>query len=285
MPQQYHQAEQSSIVRPEVLRHRADVIIVDKVMNSAVVLLDHMGSDDSIVDAARISVTGSNKRSETRALIRYLMRHKHTSPFEMVEFKFRIKVPIFVARQWLRHRTASVNEVSGRYSVMPSEFYLPELYHAQSSTNHQGSLNEVVEMSNLKQKASCDLAFHVYDELLRKGVAREEARMHLPLSTMTEFIWKIDLHNLLHFLHLRMSDHAQPEIQRPARLIWDLIEPIVPLTCEAFKDFVIDAVTLSGPELRGEVSGQGELREYKEKLALLQMHGLCDDSRLNKSGV
>jgi thymidylate synthase (FAD) len=162
--------------------------------------------------------------------------------------------------------------MSGRYSVLPSEYYVPEVYHQQSQTNHQGSdaRLDVSEFTRLKQKASCDLAFHAYEELISKGISREEARIHLPLGTMTEFIWKIDLHNLLHFLHLRMDSHAQPEIQEPARQIWELIQPIVPLTCEAFKDFVIDAVTLSGPELRGEVSGQGELREYKEKLSKLQ---------------
>ena len=238
---------------------------------SLVTLLDHMGDDQAVVDAARISITGSTKKSETRALIRYLIRHKHTSPFEMVEFKFHVKVPIFVARQWLRHRMASVNEMSGRYSVLPSEYYVPEVYHQQSQTNHQGSdaRMDVGEFTRLKQKASCDLAFHTYEELIAKGVSREEARIHLPLGTMTEFIWKIDLHNLLHFLHLRMDSHAQPEIQEPARQIWELIQPIVPLTCEAFKDFVIDAIVLSGPEIRGEVSGQGELREYKEKLSKL----------------
>lgn len=239
---------------------------------SQVTLLDHMGDDQAIVDAARISVTGASKKSETRALIRYLMRHKHTSPFEMVEFKFHVKVPIFVARQWLRHRTASVNEISGRYSVLPSEYYLPEEYHAQSSTNHQGSGAALV-LDSTEQTASCDQAFDVYETLIGQGVSREEARIHLPLGTMTEFIWKQNLHNLLHFLRLRMDSHAQPEIQDPARQIWKLIEPIVPLACEAFKDFVIDAVTLSGPEVRGEVTGKGEVREYQEKLELLSKYG------------
>ena len=243
---------------------------------SHVTLVDHMGDDQAIVDAARISVTGASKKSETRALIRYLMRHKHTSPFEMVEFKFHVKVPIFVARQWLRHRMASVNEISGRYSVLPSEYYIPEMYHQQSQTNHQGSdaLLNASELTRLKQKASCDLAFHTYEELIAKGVSREEARIHLPLGTMTEFIWKIDLHNLLHFLRLRMDSHAQPEIQEPARQIWEIIQPIVPLACEAFKDFVIDAVTLTGPELRGEVTGKGELHEYQEKLKILSKNGI-----------
>lgn len=232
---------------------------------SRVTLIDHMGDDQAIVDAARISVTGASKKSETRALIRYLMRHKHTSPFEMVEFKFHVRVPIFVARQWLRHRMASVNEMSGRYSVLPSEFYIPQEYHEQSATNHQGS-GAVIDTDNAEQKESCEHAFRVYENMISDGVAREEARIHLPLGTMTEFIWKIDLHNLLHFLRLRMDSHAQPEIQEPARQIWDLIQPIVPMACEAFKDFVIDAVTFSGPELRGEVTGKGELREYQEKI-------------------
>jgi len=238
-----------------------------------VTLLDHMGDDQAIVDAARISVTGASKKSETRALIRYLMRHKHTSPFEMVEFKFHVRVPIFVARQWIRHRTASVNEISGRYSVLPSEFYVPEEYHAQSSTNHQGS-GAVIDTDNIEQKESCNQAFRVYENMISDGVSREEARIHLPLGTMTEFIWKQNLHNLLHFLRLRMDSHAQPEIQEPARQIWNLIQPIVPLACEAFKDFVIDAVTLSGPEVRGEVTGKGEVREYEEKMELLGRHGI-----------
>jgi thymidylate synthase (FAD) len=237
-----------------------------------VTLLDHMGDDQAIVDAARISVTGASKKSETRALIRYLMRHKHTSPFEMVEFKFHVKVPIFVARQWLRHRTASVNEISGRYSVLPSEFYVPEEYHDQSSTNHQGSGSHI-DVDSSEQTASCNQAFGVYERLIEQGVAREEARVHLPLGTMTEFIWKQNLHNLLHFLRLRMDSHAQPEIQEPARQIWKLIESIVPLTCEAFKDFVIDAVVLSGPEVRGQVTGKGEVREYEEKMELLSRYG------------
>ena len=240
---------------------------------SHVTLLDHMGDDQAIVDAARISVTGASKKSETRALIRYLMRHKHTSPFEMVEFKFHVRVPIFVARQWLRHRTASVNEISGRYSVLPSEYYVPKEYHAQSATNHQGSGAPLNIIGRFGQKASCDQAFDIYESLIEQGVSREESRIHLPLGTMTEFIWKQNLHNLLHFLRLRMDSHAQPEIQDPARQIWELIQPIVPLTCEAFKDFVIDAVTLSGPEIRGEVTGKGEVREYEEKLEGLAKYG------------
>jgi thymidylate synthase (FAD) len=183
-----------------------------------------------------------------------------------------VKVPIFVARQWLRHRTASVNEISGRYSVLPSEFYVPEEYHAQSSTNHQGSGSHI-DVDSSEQTASCNQAFGVYERLIEQGVAREEARVHLPLGTMTEFIWKQNLHNLLHFLRLRMDSHAQPEIQEPARQIWKLIESIVPLTCEAFKDFVIDAVVLSGPEVRGQVTGKGEVREYEEKMELLSRYG------------
>ena len=218
-----------------------------------------MGDDTSIVQAARVSYgPGTKTVSDDRALIRYLMRHQHSSPFEMVEFKFHVRVPIFVARQWLRHRTASVNEVSARYSVVKDDFFVPSELRAQSKTAGQGSSGEVVpadELLRLKQKASCDLAFHTYDELVRRGVARELARAHLPQSTFTEFYWKLNLHNLFHFLKLRISPGAQPEIREPAQSILELIRPRVPLACEAFQDYVLDAVVFSGPEVRALQTG------------------------------
>jgi thymidylate synthase (FAD) len=237
-------------------------------------LVDHMGSDEAIVEAARVSYAkGTKTVSDTRGLIRYLMRHRHTTPFEMVEFKFHIRAPIFVARQWMRHRTASVNEMSARYSVLDDEFFLPEHLRTQSSTNKQGSDEEMSgdELLILKQKASCDMAFHVYDDLLNHGCSRELARVHLPVSTMTEFYWKINLHNLFHFLKLRMDSHAQPEIQTLAKQVYELIKPVVPLACEAFEDFVLNSVTFSGPEImamrtRSGVEGIGEQREFQEKL-------------------
>jgi thymidylate synthase (FAD) len=247
-------------------------------------LIDHMGSDAAVVEAARVSYAkGTKTVSDDRALIRYLMRHKHTTPFEMVEFKFHVKCPIFVARQWMRHRTASVNEVSGRYSIMEDEYFLPENLRTQSATNHQGSedVMEGDELLLLKQKASCDLAFHVYSDLLQHGCSRELARTHLPLSTFTEFYWKIDLHNLLHFLKLRMDSHAQPEIQDLAKQMYELIRPVVPFCCEAFEDFVVGAVTFSRLEieaLRGNpltrapstIPGKGESKEFQQKLKIFE---------------
>jgi thymidylate synthase (FAD) len=247
-------------------------------------LVDHMGSDNAIVQAARVSYgAGTKSVSDDRALIRYLMRHKHTTPFEMVEFKFRIRAPIFVARQWLRHRTASVNEISARYSIIQNDFFLPDELRKQAVARGQGGEEPFGEGDSnllLKQKASCDLAFHTYNELLFKGVSRELARTHLPQCTFTEFYWKINLHNLLHFLKLRIDDHAQKEIRDLAVKVLDLIKPIVPVTCEAFEDFVLGSVTLSRVEieaLRGNalvhalrpIPGKGENAEFEEKIQTL----------------
>jgi thymidylate synthase (FAD) len=238
--------------------------------------------DAAIVQAARVSYgAGTKSVSNDRALIRYLMRHKHTTPFEMVEFKFHIRAPIFVARQWLRHRTASVNEMSARYSIVDTGFFLPEELRQQSKNRGQGGDEALVGTagSNLlaKQKASCDLAFHVYDELIAKGVSRELARAHLPQNTFTEFYWKIDLHNLLHFLQLRIDDHAQKEIRDLAKQVYDLIKPLCPMTCEAFEDFRIGSMTLSRLEVdaikngKSSIPGQGENQEFQEKLDRLEI--------------
>jgi len=238
-------------------------------------LVDHMGSDAAIVQAARVSYgDGTKSVSEDRQLIRYLMRHWHTTPFEMVEFKFHVKVPIFVARQWLRHRTASVNELSARYSVVKDECWFPDEYRAQSVTKKQCSSDDgsFVDKDTLaSQKYSCDVAFSVYDGLLERGIARELARSHLPQSTFTEFYWKIDLHNLFHFLRLRMDEHAQKEIRDCALQILELIKPIVPIACEAFEDYRLDSVTLTGPEVKAlktmtiEHLSKGEKREFEQK--------------------
>ena len=247
-------------------------------------LVDSMGNDAAIVQAARVSYgAGTKSVSDDRALIRYLMRHKHTTPFEMVEFKFHIRAPIFVARQWLRHRTASVNEMSARYSIVDTGFFLPEELRKQSQSRGQGGEEPFGEGgSNLlaKQKAACDLAFHVYDELITKGVSRELARTHLPQSTFTEFYWKINLHNLLHFLELRIEDHAQKEIRDLAKQVYEVIRPIVPVTCEAFEDFRLGALTLTRLEVdaiknkRDTVPGRGENQEYKEKLGTLNLEDI-----------
>jgi thymidylate synthase (FAD) len=241
-----------------------------------------MGNDAAIVQSARVSYgEGTKSVSDDRALIRYLMRHRHTTPFEMVEFKFHIRAPIFVARQWLRHRTASVNELSARYSIVPDDYFLPEELRKQSTNRGQGG-EEPYEGGDasfliLKQKASCDLAFHTYEELIKKGVSRELARTHLPQSTFTEFYWKINLHNLLHFLQLRMEDHAQKEIRDLAVQVYELIKPLCPMTCEAFEDFRLGSITLSRLEveainnLKYEIPGRGENQEFKKKLTTLNI--------------
>jgi thymidylate synthase (FAD) len=244
-------------------------------MESAVRLVDHMGNDAAIVQAARVSYgEGTKSTSEDRQLIRYLMRHWHTTPFEMVEFKFHIRVPIFVARQWLRHRTASVNELSARYSVVKDDFWVPSTYRYQKTGNTQMSGTDAPhedESATMSQMHSCRTAFDVYQGLIERGIAREIARTHLPQSTFTEFYWKIDLHNLFHFLHLRMDDHAQPEIQECAVQVFDCIREIVPMACEAFMDYHVKSVTLTGPEIQALKTSsaahlsKGEVREFEQK--------------------
>ena len=229
-----------------------------KVLNHGFVrLVDYMGGDESIVQAARVSYgKGTKSVSEDRTLIRYLMRHQHTTPFEMVEFKFHIKLPIFVARQWIRHRTANVNEYSGRYSIMPEEFYVPEetVIKYQSTSNKQGRDNEevppeirrrVLEILLEEQKS----AFKGYQEMLDYNIARELARINLPLSLYTEWYWKIDLHNLFHFLKLRMDKHAQYEIRVYAEKMAEIVKAVVPMAYEAFEDYVLNSITFSKNEL------------------------------------
>jgi thymidylate synthase (FAD) len=234
-------------------------------------LIDHMGNDASIVQAARVSYgQGTKTVSEDRHLIRYLMRNWHTTPFEMVEFKFRVKVPIFVARQWLRHRTASVNEVSARYSEVKNEYWVPDEYRGQSSTNKQGSSGETLtNLTTHPQEYSSEIAFDVYEGLLSKGVSRELARAHLPQSTFTEFYWKINLHNLFHFLRLRLDEHAQEEIREPAKMVFELIKPIVPDACQAFIDYRMNSISLSGPEIRAIKMNDTSELSYREKNELV----------------
>ena len=253
-------------------------------------LVATMGSDADVVQAARVSYgAGTKTPSDDRGLIRYLMRHKHTTPFEMVEFKFHVRAPIFVARQWLRHRTASVNELSARYSVVDTGYFLPETLRAQSETNKQCSGQDLdgAELLLLKQKASCDLAFHTYDELVKKGCSRELARTHLPQSTYTEFYWKINLHNLLHFLKLRLDDHAQKEIRDLAEQVAVHVKATVPVTWEAFEDFVLGSVTLSrlevealrtGAHTLGPGATKREENEFKEKIIILSNASPCGES-------
>ncbi len=219
-------------------------------------LIDYMGSDQAIVQAARVSYgQGTKQVMQDRGLIRYLMRHQHTSPFEMVEFKFHCKLPIFVARQWIRHRTASVNEYSLRYSEAQNQFYIPqpETIRLQSKTNRQGRSAETVP-TELQQevltilKKHAQSAWHDYEELEQADLARELARIHLPVSLYTEWYWKLNLHNLLHFLKLRLDPTAQYEIRVYAQAIADIVKKAVPLTWEAFEDYVLHAQFFSRQE-------------------------------------
>lgn len=221
-------------------------------------------ADSAIVQAARVSYgQGTKQVNEDRGLIRYLLRHRHTTPFEMVEFKFHIAMPIFIARQWIRHRTANVNEYSARYSIVKDRFYTPSLdaVRKQSSSNRQGG--EVLfntDGTNAEEVRTAEdfLAFLKdvealyprYLALTERGVSRELARIGLPVNLYTEWYWKCDLHNLLRFLSLRMDEHAQLEIRDYARAMFNLIEPIVPFTVEAWKDYELGAVHLSGLEVQ-----------------------------------
>ena len=229
-----------------------------KCLNAGFVrLVDYMGGDESIVQAARVSYgKGTKTVHEDRGLIRYLMRHMHTTPFEMVELKFHCKLPIFVARQWIRHRTANVNEYSGRYSIMKDEFYVPdvEAIHYQSRRNKQGCEGEVP--SELRQKVLNILAtsqrqmYDEYSHMLEEDIARELARINLPLSVYTEWYWKIDLHNLFHFLRLRMDPHAQYEIRTYGEAIAEITRKVVPVAWEAFEDYMLKAEHFSRLELK-----------------------------------
>ena len=233
-------------------------------------LLDVMGSDEEVENAARISYgKGTRKVSQTRNLIRYLIRHKHTSPLEMCEVKFHIKLPIFIMRQLVRHRMANLNEYSGRYSIMSDEFYLPEADYLQkqSTTNNQGR-EEVIPNKGLLQfefNRIYDGAQIAYENLLNFELTKELARAVLPVANYTECIWKIDLHNFFHFVKLRADKHAQREIQDYANAMYELVKPKFPLCCEAFEDYNRDAVTFS----KQEMDVIRELLEYTDTKAAL----------------
>ena len=242
-------------------------------------LIDYMGDDAAVVQSARVSYgKGTKSVSDDRGLIRYLMRHRHTTPFEMCEIKLHVKLPIFVARQWIRHRTANVNEYSARYSILANEFYVPgeNDIQPQSKTNRQG--RDGVLPTDIRRAMAATIrhqsvgAFDVYDELHtgwpwfdedgnrldarrephngEHGMARELARSVLPVNAYTEWYWKTDLHNLLHFLSLRADPHAQKEIRDYAQAIYDLVRAWVPLTCEAFEDYTVHGERFSRQEMQ-----------------------------------
>lgn len=272
------------------MQHLPELKVLD---HGFVRLVDCMGDDTAIVQAARVSYgTGTKSVNEDRGLIRYLMRNKHTSPFEMVELKFHLKMPIFVARQHIRHRTANVNEYSARYSVMDKEYYLPDAANvaAQSTINHQGrgeSLDEWIAEEVIKNIGShSEQSHHLYEYLLANKVARELSREVLPVNFYTQMYWKIDLHNLLHYLRLRMDYHAQYEIREYANAMAQIVKELFPLTWEAFNDYVIESKSFSKQEweilkqylnddilledlnnkMYDDSLGKTELNEFKAKL-------------------
>ena len=233
-------------------------------------LLDIMGNDEEVENAARRSYgTGTRKVSQTRNLIRYLMRHKHTSPFEMCEVKFHIKLPIFVMRQLVRHRTASLNEYSGRYSIMSNEYYLPEADYLQkqSKKNNQGREENHPSTGLLHYEFNrvYDNAHIAYENLLEEDLARELSRVVLPVANYTECIWKIDLHNFFHVVHLRADSHAQREIQDYANAMYVLVKPHFPLCCEAFEDYTVNGKTFSKQEMeiiKDNLNGSWVMSKY-----------------------
>ena len=266
-------------------------------------VVDYMGDDAAIVQAARVSYgRGTRAVTEDRGLIRYLMRHRHTTPFEMCEIKYHVKLPIFVARQWIRHRTANVNEYSARYSILDREFYIPAPAQlaAQSAVNRQGR-GDVLEgaeaarvLDLLREDATRN--YDHYVEMLnedeqgnttdpsRQGLARELARMNLTLNAYTQWYWKTDLHNLLHFLSLRADSHAQYEIRVFAEAMLETVKAWVPMTFEAFRDYRLGAVMLSaqmlsivkrmlaGEAVTQEGSGLSK-REWRELMEMLGREG------------
>ena len=218
-------------------------------------VVDYMGNDASVVQAARVSYgKGTKKKSEDNNLIRYLLRHKHTTPFEMCEIKLHIKLPIFIARQWIRHRTASVNEYSARYSILEDEFYFPKIENlsTQSTTNKQGGGNKIEENhAKIILKKLKEDSLRCYDsykwmlneendksyEKNRKGLSRELARINLTLNTYTQWYWKIDLHNFMHFVNLRAEDHSQFEIREYGKTLIKILKSWAPLTYDAFMSY------------------------------------------------
>jgi thymidylate synthase (FAD) len=287
---------------------RASVPALEEMLYQPILVLDHgfvrvvdyMGDDAAVVQAARVSYgKGTRKVSEDRGLINYLMRHRHTTPFEMCEIKYHVKLPIFVARQWIRHRTANVNEYSARYSILDKEFYIPapDQLATQSRSNRQGrgATLEGDEAQRVLQllRADAERCYADYIEMLneddegnvvdanRRGLARELARMNLTLNVYTQWYWKIDLYNLLHFLGLRADAHAQYEIRAYAVAMLETVKRWVPLVCEAFMEYQMGGAHLSAKGLevvkrlvRGETveqAGSGmSPREWRELMALLE---------------
>ncbi|UWI83228.1 FAD-dependent thymidylate synthase [Wolbachia endosymbiont of Howardula sp.] len=251
-------------------------------------VIDYMGSDSAIVQAARVSYgTGTKSINQDEELIKYLMRHCHTTPFEMCEIKFHVKLPIFVARQWIRHRTANINEYSARYSILDNEFYIPNPENiAKQSDHNKQSRCETFNIEASQKiidslKKDTHLMYTHYDKFIRQGVAREIARINLTLNYYTQFYWKIDLHNLLHFLRLRAHPLAQYEMRVYAEVMIDIIKKWVPCAYNAFSEYCLDSVCISrrgleiirklikGEKITKEKSGLGT-REWNELMSILK---------------
>lgn len=295
------QKSEIAAARNETPTRRAVAPGLEKRLGEAIPVLDHgfvrvvdyMGDDAAIVQAARVSYGAGTKTARDDAgLIRYLMRHWHSTPFEMCELKLHVKLPVFVARQWIRHRTANVNEYSARYSILDREFYIPRPEHlaAQSTSNRQGrhellSGEEAARVLSILRDDSTR-AYDHYEAMLsqdgQQGLARELARMNLPANVYTQWYWKVDLHNLFHFLRLRADAHAQYEIRAYAEVLCEVVKDWVPAAYAAFEDYRLDAVTFSGKGmealrrmLRGETvtredvgMSAGEWREFEGALSI-----------------
>jgi thymidylate synthase (FAD) len=241
--------------------------------------------DQAIVQAARVSyLEGTKSKRTDSSLIKYLLRNNHTSPFEMVEFKFHIKAPVFVVRQWQRHRMSSYNEVSGRYSVLTDSFWEPEVFRQQSIVNKQGSeapLDEPLNWTLVNEYSNhIRTTYKFYEYLLSKGVSREMARTVLPLSINTEFYWKIDLHNLLRFISLRSDLHAQKEIRDYSNAIKEIVGECCPVTLKAFEEYVTESVRFSKSEIialktcnTDIIESKSGIEEFKKKIKLIDTHG------------
>jgi thymidylate synthase (FAD) len=248
-------------------------------------LVDYLGSDERIVQSARVSYgKGTKSYREDRGLINYLLRNDHTSPFEQVVLTFHVKMPIFIARQWIRHRTARVNEISGRYSVMEPQFYVPDTRDIalQSSDNKQGRASDPVParlQASVRKRlmAEQETAYATYQSMLDDGIARELARINLPLSLYTEMYWQIDLNNLFHFLKLRLDPHAQREIRRYAEVMAEIVKKVCPCAYEAFEEHILGGVRLSHREvaaLRGMLCGKPTTLTDKEHSRLAEKLGI-----------
>lgn len=238
-------------IPPELLKFQEPIPVLNQ---GYIKLIDVMGTDLSIVNSARVSYKKAKKVQNDQSLLRYLMRHKHWSPFEMCEIVLQVRLPIYVERQWVRHRTASTNEMSGRYTEYEKEFHVAENWRLQSPDNKQGSKGEIEEIELIENLSKEELEIHnrswdLYQERLKLGMAKEQARKDLPMSIYTEKIWKCDARNLMHFLHLRLDPHAQQEIREYANAIIQIVEQWIPWSWAAFNDYILQAITFTKPEI------------------------------------